>query len=176
VIGHEQVDCRFLVLPSGESTVTEITEYIYFCLMWTQLEFKCKSKWNFVPLVLIIELIPFLRNTFCYIPAVRGWSECDFSILGRKQSLSHLECLVWKTNLGALDSPGCHNHSRTTFLPRSYIRGYIVRYNSPTTHPSQPTYTSNELQKRKRIKGGLKNQKHTQTHSQNKIKYKNMYK
>ena len=28
---------------------------------------------------------------------------------------------VWKTNLGALDSPGCHNHSLTTSLPRSYI-------------------------------------------------------
>jgi len=24
---------------------------------------------------------------------------------------------------------------------------YIVRYNSPTTHPSKPTYTSNELKK-----------------------------
>jgi len=27
---------------------------------------------------------------------------------------------------------------------------YIVRYNSPTTHPSQPTYTINELQKKKK--------------------------
>jgi len=128
VIGHERIDCRFLVLPGSEATVTEITEYIYFSLMWTQSEFKYKSKWNTVPSVLIIGLIPFLRNTFYYIPAVRGWSEYDFSILGRKQSLSHLECLVWKPNLGALDSPGCHDHSRTTSLPRSYIRGYIVRY------------------------------------------------
>ena len=27
---HERVDSRFLVLPGSESTITEITEYIYF--------------------------------------------------------------------------------------------------------------------------------------------------
>jgi len=62
---------------------------------------------------------------------------------------------VWKTNLGALDSPGWHNHS----VPLLYhVRTfYIVRYSSPTTHPSHPTYTINELQKRKtkRNNGGF---------------------
>ena len=27
---HERVDSRFLLLPGNESTITEITEYIYF--------------------------------------------------------------------------------------------------------------------------------------------------
>jgi len=49
-------------------------------------------------------------------------------------------------HLGALDSPGWHNHSLILF--------YIVRYTISRTHPSQPTgtYTLNELQKRKEKK------------------------
>jgi len=40
---------------------------------------------------------------------------------------------------------------------------YIVRYNSPATHPSQPTYTFNKIQN-KRNKGGL-TKDHTNTHT-----------
>jgi len=80
-----------------------------------------------------------------------------------------LHIRYYKNNLGALDSPGCHNHSRTTTLPLSYIiHSY---YNSPTTHQSRPIYTIDELtkRKRKRNKGGLKKQKtqiNAQTRSQ----------
>jgi len=35
--------------------------------------------------------------------------------------MSRFNFRVWETNLGALDSPGCHNHSRTTTLQRPYI-------------------------------------------------------
>ena len=56
---------------------------MHFSLIWTRVEFKHKIDWNIVPLVLIIGLIPSLGNTFYYITAVRGWLECDVSILGR---------------------------------------------------------------------------------------------
>jgi len=48
---------------------------------------------------------------------------------------------------------------------------YIVRYNSPITHPSQPTYTFKEFQKRKRKwkRGG--NIKKSPKHSQNKTRH-----
>jgi len=42
-ISHERVDSRFLVLPGSESTITEITEYSYFSLILTTVEFKYKS-------------------------------------------------------------------------------------------------------------------------------------
>jgi len=38
---HERVDSRFLVLPGSESTITEITEYVYFK---PRREFKYKSE------------------------------------------------------------------------------------------------------------------------------------
>jgi len=41
---HERVDSRFLVLPAGESTITEITEYIYFSPLKPFREFKHKSE------------------------------------------------------------------------------------------------------------------------------------
>ena len=43
LIGHERVDSRFLVLAGNESIFTEITEYIYFSLILTRVEFKYKS-------------------------------------------------------------------------------------------------------------------------------------
>jgi len=52
---------------------------------------------------------------------------------------------------------------------------YIVRYSSPATHPSQPTYTINELQKgkRKRNKGGFlkKEANNKQIHTSTQTKY-----
>ena len=41
---HERVDSRFLVLPGSESTITEITEFIYFSLLKPSREFKYKSE------------------------------------------------------------------------------------------------------------------------------------
>ena len=39
-ISHERVESQFLVLPGSESTITEITEYSYFSLILTTVEFK----------------------------------------------------------------------------------------------------------------------------------------
>ena len=41
---HERVDSRFLVLPGSESTITEITEYIYFSPSKPCREFTYKSE------------------------------------------------------------------------------------------------------------------------------------
>jgi len=41
---HERVDSGFLVLLGSESTITEITEYIYFSLLKPRREFKYKSE------------------------------------------------------------------------------------------------------------------------------------
>jgi len=43
LISHERVDSRFLVLPGSEFIFTEITEYIYLCLILTALEFEYQS-------------------------------------------------------------------------------------------------------------------------------------
>jgi len=43
LIGHERVDSRFLVLLGSDSIFTEITEYIYFSLILTRVEFRHKS-------------------------------------------------------------------------------------------------------------------------------------
>ena len=72
LISHERVDSRFFVLPGSESIFAKITEYIYFSLILTAVEFRYKSDQGIVPLNLIIGLVPLLRNTFYYIPAVRG--------------------------------------------------------------------------------------------------------
>jgi len=39
----------------SESTFTEITEYMYFSIIWTPLEFEYKSDLNIVPSALIID-------------------------------------------------------------------------------------------------------------------------
>jgi len=57
---HERVDSQFLVLPGSESTITEITEYIYFGPSKPHREFKYKSDLNILPVDLIIEPILFL--------------------------------------------------------------------------------------------------------------------
>jgi len=41
---HELDDSQFLVLPGSESTITEITEYIYFSPLKPRREFKYKSE------------------------------------------------------------------------------------------------------------------------------------
>jgi len=41
---HERVDSRFSVLSGSESTITEITEYIYFGPLKARREFKYKSE------------------------------------------------------------------------------------------------------------------------------------
>jgi len=41
---HERVDSRFSVLPGSESTITEITEYIFFSPLELRREFKYKSE------------------------------------------------------------------------------------------------------------------------------------
>jgi hypothetical protein len=57
---HERVDSQFLVLPGSESTITEITEYMYFGPSKPRREFKYKSDLNILPVDLIIEPILFL--------------------------------------------------------------------------------------------------------------------
>jgi len=52
---HERVDSRFLVLPGSESTITEITEYMYFTPLKPRREFKYKSEQNTVPVDLSTE-------------------------------------------------------------------------------------------------------------------------
>ena len=56
---HERVDSRFLVLPGSESTITEITEYIYFSPLKPSVNLNIKVN-NTVPVDLIIEHILFL--------------------------------------------------------------------------------------------------------------------
>ena len=41
---HERVDFRFLVLPSRASTITEITEYMYFSPLKPRREFNHKCE------------------------------------------------------------------------------------------------------------------------------------
>ena len=43
LISHERVDSRFFVLAGSESIFTEITEYKYFSLILTRVEFQYKS-------------------------------------------------------------------------------------------------------------------------------------
>jgi len=92
LISRQRVDSPFLVLPGSDSIFTEITKYVYFSLIMTRVEFEYISDLNIVPSVLIDGLIPFLRSTLYYIPAARGRSECDFSILVR--SVCVLQCVA----------------------------------------------------------------------------------
>jgi len=71
-----------LVLP-GESTIIEITAYLYFSRIWSDCELQHKIEQHFVPLRIINGLIPFLWNMFTTHQTVRGQQQCDFSILGR---------------------------------------------------------------------------------------------
>ena len=53
LISHERVDSRILVLSGCESIFTEITEYICFSLISTEVEFKYKIDkilyhWTFI--------------------------------------------------------------------------------------------------------------------------------
>jgi len=57
---QERVDSRFLVLQGSESTITEITEYIYFSPLRPCREVIHKSESNTVPVELIIKRILFL--------------------------------------------------------------------------------------------------------------------
>ena len=59
-IGHEPAIVHFLVLPGSLLSITEITEYTYFSLTETLVEFKYESDLNIVPLGLIIGPILFL--------------------------------------------------------------------------------------------------------------------
>jgi len=46
LVGHERVDFRIFVLAGSKSTfteITEITEYMYFSLIWTPVEFEYKN-------------------------------------------------------------------------------------------------------------------------------------
>jgi len=92
LINRQRFEFPFLVLTGSDSIFTEITKYVYFSVMMTQVEFKYISDKNIVPSVLIDGLIPFLRSTLYYIPAVRGRSECDSSILVR--SVCVLQCVA----------------------------------------------------------------------------------
>jgi len=79
---------------------------------------------------------------------------------------SHVGCLVYTSKFEKLTSaPLTAPVVKSTPVPLLYhVRTfYTVHQNSPTTHPSQPTYTMiNELQKRKRKrnKGGSKKKRH----------------
>jgi len=50
----------FLVLPGSESTITEITEYVYFSRILSDFELQYKIEKHFIPLAIINGLIPFL--------------------------------------------------------------------------------------------------------------------
>jgi len=60
LIGHELTIVHFLVLPGSLLPITEMTEYLYFSVIWTLDECKYESDQDVVPLVLIIGPIPFL--------------------------------------------------------------------------------------------------------------------
>ena len=86
-------------------SITEITEYKYFSPLKPIHEFKYKSEWNIVPLVLILEPILFLWNIILgarqrgAIYYTRIWPQCDFSILGQYVILSirWRRCMPWIT-------------------------------------------------------------------------------
>ena len=78
------------VLAGSESIWFVVIAYQYFSLPETSREWKYKSEWNTVPIVLIIGLISFLWNTFYYTSAVRGQPKCNFSIFGQM----HIEMWV----------------------------------------------------------------------------------
>jgi len=80
---HERVDSRFLVLPGSESTITKITEYIYFSPLKPCNEFEYKCDWNTVIVDLMIEPILFLWNIIFTFYYTRVRPQCDYSILGR---------------------------------------------------------------------------------------------
>jgi len=97
---HERVDSRFLVLPGSESTITEITEYIYFSPSKLRREFKYKSEKNSVPVDLIIETILFFvkHNIYILLHAcsaivrlLHSWADTDESSHTRFLQ----KCVTW---------------------------------------------------------------------------------
>ena len=86
---------HFLILPGSPLSNIEITEYTCCSVIQSTVEFKYKSDYNIVQLVLIIGLIPFMWNTFYYISAVRVRSKCDFSILGRLRNIQSVRSWNW---------------------------------------------------------------------------------
>jgi len=79
---HERVDSRFLILPGSESTITEITEYIYFGPSKPVREFKYKSECNTVPVNLIIQPILFLCCTSYLHFTTRVFGHSAITFLG----------------------------------------------------------------------------------------------
>jgi len=59
-------------------------------------------------------------------------------------------CPAFKTPTSTPLTARWHNHSLTTSIPRSYILHTTVRYNPPTTHSSQPTYTFNSKKEKEK--------------------------
>ena len=55
--------------------------------------------------MLTIELIPFLRKTFHYIPAVCSWSECDFSIASSRENWRFSNSI--RCEIGTTKAPRC---------------------------------------------------------------------
>ena len=114
---HERVDSRFLVLLGSESTITEITEFIYFSPLKPCREFKYKSE----PVILIIEPILFLWNIIFTFYYTRVRPQCDYSILGRWGSCSVL-CRMYERGKGVvrewLCQPGLSRAPRLGFQTR----------------------------------------------------------
>ena len=70
---HTATHCNTLQHTATHcNSLHPVTEQSYFSLRFTTVEFKHKSDQGIVPLVLTIGMVPFLRNTFYYISAVRG--------------------------------------------------------------------------------------------------------
>ena len=80
---------------------------------------------------------------------------------------------LWKPNLGALDSPGWHNHSRATSLPHSYILHSTLRFpynTSISTHiHHQWTQKKEEKKKQRRISKKLQSQTQWRTQTKQNI-------
>jgi len=93
------------------------------------------------------------------------WISADCSSFSEKVSTMTKGITYWmsrfnfkKSNLGALDSPGCHNHSLITSNPRSYIlnRTSHLQYKHIHLNPFTHLLLSKKKKKKNKKKSGNK--------------------
>ena len=82
LVVHERVDSRFLVMPSSESTITEITEYLQLGPKKPCSAFLHKSEKNTVPVDLIIEPFSFCEAQYLDLTTL-VFTTVLYSIFGR---------------------------------------------------------------------------------------------
>ena len=89
------------------------------------------------------------------------WISADCSSFSEKVSTMIEGITYWmsrfnfkKPNFGALDTPGCHNHSLTTSNPRSYILNRMSHLQHKLIHLNPCTHLllSKKKQKKKKKK------------------------